>query len=58
MKPQEEIKKDKRLMFKNSYPTELQLRAGTHMMDGYITLTNGHESVCELWEEAEHERTD
>ena len=42
MKPQEEIKKDKRLMFKNSYPTELQLRAGAHMMAGYITLTNGH----------------
>ena len=42
MKSQTEIKKDSRLMFKNTYPEEIQLRAGAHMMNGYITLRNGH----------------
>ena len=45
MKSQTEIKKDSRLMFKKTYPEEIQLRAGAHMMNGYITLKNGHKGT-------------
>jgi len=42
MRPQDEIRKDKRLLFKaDKHDIELQLRAKAAIEGGYITLSNG-----------------